>query len=64
MPQPEFDVLWSGDRERQGACRSLLGLEHETLRPAPKLARAPHLGGRLQPLTAADQLLLDGDDDE
>ena len=37
-------------------------LEPETLRPAPNLSREPHLGGRRETLSKADQALIDGDD--
>ena len=63
MSDETYTIFWSGAKERRGECRSLLGLEPEKLRPAPSLTRAPHLGGRLKTLTAADQLLLDGEDD-
>ena len=62
MPQG-YEVIWSGEKERQGACRSILGLEQEIFKAAPKLDRHPHPGARLPTLTAADQLLLDGEDD-
>ena len=57
-----YTIFWSGAKERRGECRSILGLEPETRRAAPNLSREPHLGGRRETLTAADQALIDGDD--